>query len=144
MKTALGEADKSCIENLTTPIWNGICLGLGHRIETMNERSFIVKSLRMAGLDICAAELKDFDSSFEVPFKLADNMPAEASSMLALLLMHANKSPHSLACSLGTAGLQPPAGTLPARSPTIRISSAKLPAQSAKQPEPVALPGRNQ
>ena len=44
MKTALGEANKGCIEDLTTPIWSRICLGLGHRIGTMNERSFIVKS----------------------------------------------------------------------------------------------------
>ena len=44
VKTALGEANKGCIQNLGTPIWNRICVGLRHRSEKMNERSFIVKS----------------------------------------------------------------------------------------------------
>ena len=44
VKTALGEANKSCIKDLATPIRNRICLGLWHRFGTMNERSFIVKS----------------------------------------------------------------------------------------------------
>src|SRR6516165_5445729 len=44
VKTALGEANKSCIEDLATPIGSGICLGLWHRFAKMNERSFIVKS----------------------------------------------------------------------------------------------------
>jgi hypothetical protein len=48
MKTTLGEANKGRIKDLTTPIWNGICWGLRHRIGTMNERSFIVKSAMSA------------------------------------------------------------------------------------------------
>ena len=44
MKTAHREANKGCIEDLTTPIGGRICLGLGHRFGTMNVRSFIVKS----------------------------------------------------------------------------------------------------
>src|SRR5262249_42927478 len=43
MKTTFGEANKSCIQDLRTPIWNRICLRLRHKIEKMNERSFIVK-----------------------------------------------------------------------------------------------------
>src|ERR1700745_507723 len=44
VKTPIGEANKGCIEDLATPIWNRICLGLVHRFRKMNERSFIVKS----------------------------------------------------------------------------------------------------
>jgi hypothetical protein len=44
VKATLGEANKGCIQDLTTPICSRICLKLGHKVGKMNERSFIVKS----------------------------------------------------------------------------------------------------
>ena len=97
----------------------------------------------MRGSD-SATQLSDFHSSFEMSFSWRANAGQSEQDVRAAINVRKTDL-GTVSVLFGSAGLYPArAGILLACLATIRISSPKLPAQSAKQPEPVALRGRTQ